>query len=218
MQKPLILIIDQLNKILEYTKSSSDDTQFNSDVFCDFHDEQKRNENLFFIGIMDRATKLCKRLKSRMRIHCIFMKKPITDPNLKRIIFTSKCINESTRFHPEVSHEWLAHFLTQAPTITGRNFRGLALQVHEIIEKEKQENEDRALITQNHLKAALKSYISAEKDVKHIDPYEAHVDRQERLHQERLQQREEQFQQQLQLQIMLAQTQARNSSAANNNE
>ncbi len=90
----------------------------------------------------------------------------------------------------------LENFLEQSPTLSGRNFRGVALQVHEILETEDSED-GVALITKHHLETALRDYLAARKDVEHIDPYESHWDRQERLHQERLRQMELQFEQQL---------------------
>ncbi len=184
--KPILLIIDQLNKILEYTESADDDTAATSSVFCNFLDEQEYNENIFTIGIMDRAIRLSENLKSRMLLGCTSLEKPTT-PELKRIIFMSKCINERTQFHPEVTNEWLEAFLTNAPTITARNLRGLAIQVQELINQERLPDTI-ILITKQHLETALASYIAARKDIEHIDPYEAHRDKVERLHTERMRQ------------------------------
>jgi len=191
--KPLLLIIDQLNKIVDHTRSEADDTSFASNLICNLLDDQQYNEHFFFIGLMDRATKLADRLKSRLLGHIITTKSPTT-PQLKRIIFTSKCINESTHLHPEVTDEWLEYFLEQAPQITGRNFRGLALQVHGLLKKERGEEEEKrsvTLITRKHFEQALGDYLAAEKDKYHIDPYESYRDRLEREHQEKLQQREQ---------------------------
>ncbi len=182
--RPTLLIIDQLNKILDYPRSESDDTAFASDLICNLLDNQCHNANFFFIGLMDRATELAKRLKSRLLGHCITTKSP-SNPQLKRIIFTSKCISEGTRLHPEVTNEWLENFLERSPAIKGRNFRGLALQVHELLETEDRES-DETLITRNHLETALHDYLEAKNDKTHIDPYESYWDRQERLHQEEM--------------------------------
>lgn len=189
IEEPTVLIIDQLNKILDYPNSAADDTSGNSSVVCSFLDKQEYNENFFFIGIMDRATELSKTLKSRILMRCLFIEEP-TNSEFKRIIFTSKCINAHTQLHSEVTNEWLTNFLAQAPSIIGRNFRGLSLQVKEIIEKENQ-NEEIAQITKNHLERALIDYVAAKKDIEHIDPYEAHEDTLERRHKEKLRQLEE---------------------------
>jgi SpoVK/Ycf46/Vps4 family AAA+-type ATPase len=185
--KPILLIIDQLNKIMEYTKSTEDDTAMTSSVLTNFLDSEQRNENVFFIGIMDRATNLSENLKHRMGARTTFLKKPVAS---KRIIFTSKCINESTQLHPEVTNEWLERFLEDEPTITGRNYRGLALQVHEILQAEEDGKEEAGLevaqITKRHLQTALESYKAARKDVEHVDPYEARIDKMQRLHTESL--------------------------------
>jgi len=188
LEKPILLIIDQLNKILEYTKCSSDDTVFASDLICDFLDRQRFNKNIFFISIMDRGTKLAERLKDRLVGIHVSIEEPINS-ELKRIIFTSKLINNNTKLHPEVSHEWLIQFLENAPVITGRNFRCLTLHMKKMLEsqeKYKKEDEEITLITQNNLKEALEGYLVTEKHLSHIDPYESYVDQLERLHQARL--------------------------------
>ncbi len=202
LKRPTLLIIDQFNKILEYTKSSSDDTSFASDLICNFLDNQERNENIFLLGIMDRATKLDQRLKSRILLHCIRMPEP-TNPQLKRITFTSKLINDSIQLHPEVTNEWLTQFLENAPAITGRNFRCLALHLKEMLEaqgalEEKEFFEKEiTLITQSDLQSALESYLAAQKHLFHVDPYESHIDRAERFHQEQMAQREQIHQEQM---------------------
>jgi len=183
-ERPTLLIIDQLNKILDHTRSESDDTAFASDLICNLLDHQHHNEKFFFIGLMDRATEISQRLKSRILGGLMEIKKPTT-PQLKRIIFTSKCVNEGTRLDLEVTNEWLENFLERSPAITGRNFRGLAIQVHELLETEDRES-DKMLITRNNLETALHDYLAAKKDKNHIDPYESYWDRQERLHQERM--------------------------------
>jgi len=187
-KQPIILIIDQLNKILEYTNCSSDDTAFASSLICNFLDDQKCNKNIFFIGIMDRGTKIDQRLKSRMLLHCIRMDEPI-NPELKRIIFTSKLINDCTKLHPEVTHEWLTQFLENALVITGRNFRCLAIHLKEMLEAQEVSEkkcileEETTFITQSNLRLALESYVAAQKHLFHIDPYENYVDRTEFQHQ-----------------------------------
>lgn len=194
LKRPIILIIDQLNKILEYTNSSSDDTSFASDLICNFLDMQRFNKNLFLIGVMDRGTKLDERLKDRLVCNYVDIDEPI-NAELKRIIFTSKIVNENTKLHPEVTHEWLTQFFENAPAITGRNFRCLALHLNEMLKTQKSEeklmHEDEiTLITQSNLQLALESYLAAEKHLFHVDPYENHIDRTERLHKQLLAQRE----------------------------
>lgn len=190
LEQPTLLIVDQLNKILEYPDDAEDDTRVTSSILCTFLDENRNNQNLFFIGIMDRVSELCERVQGRLVHLGAFFKKIPTDPNVKRIIFSSKCINDYTQLHPEVTNEWLANFLAQAPTITGRNFRGLALQVKDIIEKEKRDEKEVAQITKNHLEMALIAYVAAKKDIEHVDPYEAYQDKKwrelEELHQQRM--------------------------------
>lgn len=186
-KRPILLIIDQLNKIMEYTESSEDDTAITSSALTSFLDDQKRNENIFFIGIMNRSTKLSEDLKQRMGAKTTCLREPVAP---RRIIFTSKCINESTRLHPEVTNEWLDQFLEGAPTIIGRNYRGLALQVHEMLRAEEdgkaEQESEIEQITKRHLQTALEAYRAAGKDVEHVDPYEARIDRTQRLHTESL--------------------------------
>ena len=187
LDTPTILIIDQLNKIMEYTKSTADDTAMTSSTFTGFLDTQKHNQNLFLIGIMDRGTKISQKFKSRILGRMTFLKRPTAS---RRIIFMSKCINESTQLHPEVSNEWLEQFLEDAPTIIDRNYRGLALQLHEVLQAEddgKMEQKSEVVqITKRHLQTALEVYRAARKDVEHVDPYEARIDKIQRLHTESL--------------------------------
>jgi AAA+ superfamily predicted ATPase len=198
ISQPTLIIIDQLNKIMEYPEDPAGDEWFASDLLCNFMDNLHGKEHLFLIGIMDRVTELSKRLKNRIRLKTVYFDEP-TSPDLKRIIFTSKCINEFTQFHPDITNEWLVNYLAQAPTISGRNFRGLALQVAESFENGEESNDDDAItqIKKQHLETALTTYIAAKKDTQHVDPYEAHQDTLERLHQEKMQQQEELHQQRM---------------------
>ncbi len=199
LKKPTILIIDQLNKILEYTDSLSDDTFLASELISHFLDMHRFNKNLFFIGIMDRVIKLDDRLKYRILSKCIHIEEPLNS-DLKRIIFTSKLVTKNTKLHPEVTPQWLTQFIENAPEITGRNFRCLALHLNEMHETQKKLAENNSeedaitFITQNNLQQALESYLAAEKHIFHIDPYENFVDQMERLHQQVLISQEQRIQ------------------------
>ncbi|EKD73386.1 MAG: hypothetical protein ACD_45C00334G0001 [uncultured bacterium] len=84
----------------------------------------------------------------------------------------------------------IKQFLEDAPTIIGRNYRGLALQLHEVLQAEndgKMEQKSEVMqITKRHLQTALEVYRAARKDVEHVDPYEARIDKIQRLHTESL--------------------------------
>ena len=142
---------------------------------------------------MDRATKIDKRLKSRLLMSIIKIEEP-TDPELKRITFASKCITDSVRFHPEVTNDWLATLLTNAPIITGRNFRCLAIELHKRLT---QNSFNCTWIGKKDLQKTLVHYLEAQKDIHQVDPYEAHVDRLERLHQEQLAHRQQQHEERM---------------------
>ena len=77
-----------------------------------------------------------------------------------------------------------------------KNFRCLALHLKEMLEaqgalEEKEFFEKEiTLITQSDLRSS-ESYLAAQKHLFHVDPYESHIDRAERLHQEQITQREQ---------------------------
>ena len=185
LKHPTLLIIDQFNKILEYTSSSSDDTALASDLICNFIDKNSHNNNIFFLGLMDRATKLDPRLKSRIGGGYIPMSEPV-NPELKRIIFTSKCVSKDTPLDPEVTDKWLTSFLETNPEISGRNYRGVALEMNQELDKTPSKEQESVTITRGDIETSVTHYLESKRHIYYVDPYENNWDRAERVHTEGL--------------------------------
>jgi AAA+ superfamily predicted ATPase len=83
--KPTILIIDEIHRLLENTESKHHDTDATATALWTFLDRQKNNKNFFLIGTMNRIHKLPKPVKSR--IISDFIEFPlITNPRIKNNI------------------------------------------------------------------------------------------------------------------------------------
>lgn len=156
LEKPIIIIIDQLSTLIENNAKNKDTGTSTSSTFVRFMHKEQSNKNLFFIGIMDSDTSIDLDIKNKMFTRTKLIKKPI-DLETKRIIFTSKLVNKYTKLHPDVTNEWLISYLDNAPAITGHLYRELANHVHELL-KQENPNASAQLITQEVLITAFNTY------------------------------------------------------------
>lgn len=185
LEQPVFLIIDHLNRILEYTDSSSDDTSFASNLICSLIDRQEHNSNIYFLGVMNRATRLAKRLKSRMLGTMIHVQRP-DSLEIDRIVFTSKVAGHGYSFDFDITHDWLHSLLVNNPEIRGRNYRGVMVELDAQSSDATAAPQDKHVITKKRLEMAIQKYLDSKKQIYYPDPYENFTDKTERLHTEGL--------------------------------
>lgn len=85
-RRKTVVIVDELNKLLENFNSKDHDTDTTGSFFWTFLDAQKRNQNFFFIGTMNRDDKVPDPVKHRFGGSTIYFP-AIEDPEKLLIIF-----------------------------------------------------------------------------------------------------------------------------------
>ena len=88
-KRKVVVIIDEINRLLENFDSKNHDTDSTSSNLWMFLDAQRLNPNFFLIGTMNRDNKIPEPMKNRIEASSIVFPK-ITDPIKLRRIFRSK--------------------------------------------------------------------------------------------------------------------------------
>ncbi len=181
--RPMLLIIDELNKLLEHSESEHYDTDTSSAALWEFLDEQKRNAKLFFIGIMNRDDKLAQPMKSRMLLKTILFKQ-ITDPAMRLKKMHEK-ISNFTAVLENGGERHLATLLRTRPDASGRDFDGIALRAAQISRRTHKQDRIK-MVTKRHLDQVFEAYDKEKKRTKYDQLEESTEERQERYHRESL--------------------------------
>ncbi len=147
----VIVIIDELNRILENYHSKDHDTDEIADALWTFLDKQRHNYNFFLIGTMNRADKLPEQIKSRIKGLTIEI--PKLDFNKLVQTFLTKIIDETTQLHSDCTNEYLST-LFQNTQFAGRDLDVLVDAVVEIFRRTDMQSEI-AIITKEHLEQAF---------------------------------------------------------------
>jgi len=133
---PVVVVIDEINRLLENAESVHHDTDTTSAALWTFLDRQRGNHNFFLIGTMNRVDKLPPPIKSRIMMRCIKLL-PIADPNKKTQFFLLHLLSPTCRLHEEVNETFLNEQWSQLPVAAGRYLEELALKVTIICAKDK---------------------------------------------------------------------------------
>ena len=99
--KPTIIIIDELNKLLEHTESEHHDTDMTATCLWAFLDEQRGNNNFFLIGTMNQDTRLPQAFKSRILPNRIDFE--LFTANAQRM--SKKVLVAHAQLHEKISNE-----------------------------------------------------------------------------------------------------------------
>lgn len=132
-RRKTVLIIDELNRLLENFDSESHDTDTTGSFLWTFLDEQRRNANFFFIGIMNRDDKIPDQVKHRLGGSTIFFP-AITDPNKLREIFRKVVArNPAIAFDEECNDEFIDRCFSslkkEGISLTPRDYENVRLQI-----------------------------------------------------------------------------------------
>lgn len=198
---PIIIVIDELHRLLENYDSKHHDTDSSATALWTFLDSQYGNHNFFLIGTMNRADKIPQPLKSRILARYIKLS-PVNSIAYKRLIFLDNLISSQTQISEEVSSVYLDKILKALPTATGRELEELALETV-IVCREQQKSDFCITICKTHIEEALKRINFAYQDMKYDKVEETQEEREERRHQEALDQRDLHFIQQQKIQMTL---------------
>ncbi len=125
---PVVVVIDEINRLLENAESVHHDTDTSSAALWTFLDRQRGNHNFFLIGTMNRVDKLPPPMKSRIMMRCIKLV-PIADPKKKTQFFLLHLLSPICQLHEEVNETFLNEQWSQLPVAAGRYLEELALKV-----------------------------------------------------------------------------------------
>ena len=157
--KPTILIIDEIHRLLENTESKHHDTDETATALWTFLDRQKNNNNFFLIGTMNRIHKLPKPVKSR--ITSDFIEFPLmTDPTIKNNILRRNLSTKNSQMNTEITEAFLMKELEKIHPCSGRDLEKLS---KEILVQTKLSNKNQPYpitITQNNISQGMNSYLN----------------------------------------------------------
>jgi AAA+ superfamily predicted ATPase len=207
--KPTILIIDELNRLLEHAESQHHDTDATSAALWTFIDQMRKNDKFFFIGTMNRLTKLPKPYKSRILLE--YIKFPaLTEPGQKIAIIRSRLTDAITQIDPAVTDDALKDELQQVKDCSQRDLKKLASFARRLYRT--QEKKETPSIRTPHMlidlalvKAAVASCKARKGEVEYDVPEETDAERQERHHKATMARQEKHFLQQQIKQDLLSQ-------------
>ncbi|HLC06731.1 MAG TPA: AAA family ATPase [Candidatus Babeliales bacterium] len=201
--KPTILIIDEIHRLLENTESKHHDTDETATALWTFLDRQKNNNNFFLIGTMNRIHKLPKPVKSR--ILSDFIEFPLmTDPTRKNNILRKNLSTKNSQMNAEITESFLIKELEKINPYSGRDLEKLS---KEILVQSKLKNKNQPYpitITQNNISQGMNSYLSKRTKIQYDIEEETDEERQDRYHKENLEMHERHFVQQQKIQIALS--------------
>ncbi len=200
--KPTILIIDEIHRLLENTESKHHDTDETATALWTFLDRQKNNNNFFLIGTMNRVHKLPKPVKSR--IISDFIEFPLmTDPIRKNNILRRNLSTKNSQMSIEITESFLIKELEKINPCSGRDLEKLS---KEILVQSKLSNKNQPYpitITQNNISQGMNNYLRKKARIKYDMEEETDEERQNRYHKENLEMHERHFVQQQKINIAI---------------
>lgn len=194
--KPTVLVIDELHRLLENANSKNHDTDATSTVLWTFLDKQKNNKNFFFIGTMNRANKLPKPFKDRM--FSGYIPFPLTtDSQFKNKVLRRNLTSSDTYLDTDVNDVFLDKELEKLGPCSGRN---LKLISHNILMMHKGNKEKPLLIKKEPIIRAIAEYIRDKSEMEYNIEDETDEERQERHHKENMALQEKHHAEQMRMQ------------------
>jgi AAA+ superfamily predicted ATPase len=195
--KPIVLIIDELHRLLENANSKHHDTDATSTVLWTFLDKQKHNKNFFFIGTMNRANKLPKPLKDR--IFSGYISFPlIKDSKTKIRLLRKNLTTANTCLDKEVNDVFLDKELEKLGLCSGRNLKLISQNILMMHKGNKEKTS--LLIKKEAITHAINEHIQNKKAMEYDIEDETDEERQERHHKENMLLQQKQHVEQIQLQ------------------
>jgi len=133
--KPTIIVIDELNRLLENFGSKNHDTDMIATELWTFLDSQRKNPNFFLIGTMNQITKLPKPFKNRILSDYIEFG-PMNDMPIK-IAFFRKCLTtKRSRLDGDVTDDFLSQQLQKIDFTFARDLKKTTAVIHRIQRQE----------------------------------------------------------------------------------
>jgi len=193
--KPTILIIDELNRLLEHAESQHHDTDATSAALWTFIDQMHKNGKFFFIGTMNRLTKLPKPYKSRILLEYIEFP-ALQDPGQKVTIIRSRLTDAITQLAPAVTDQLLETEIQKLGACSQRDLKNLASFVKKLYRKGENTRSHRIVIDLDLIQSAIAEYNRRKTAIKYDEEEKTDAERQDKYHADTMKMQEKHFLQQ----------------------
>ena len=177
--KPTLIIIDELNRLLEHTDSKHHDTDSTSTALWTFLDREMENENIFLIGTMNRIDKLPKPFKNRMSSDYIKFFY-ISDPDKQQKTLRTYFGRRKLELHPEITDDFLRTEMEKMGPCSGRILKKLCWTTCKIQRREIEGHIPQ--INKLAIKEAIKEITERNEEMGYNKTEETDEERQERYH------------------------------------
>lgn len=181
--KPTIIVIDELHRLLENANSKHHDTDMTATVLWTFLDKQINNKNFFFIGTMNRANKLPKPFKDRILTGCVPFPL-ITDSKIKAKLFRKHLTSVDICLDKEITDAFLNQELEKIGPCSGRNLKHISLATLMMYKGNKEKRP--LLIKKESIVRAINEYMRNKATMEYDIEDETDEQRQERHHKENM--------------------------------
>jgi len=177
--KPILIIIDELNRLLENTDSKNHDTDSTTTTLWTFLDRESENEKIFLIGTMNRIDKLPKPFKNRMSSDYIEFSY-ITDPEIQQKTLRQYFLATELKLDPEVTDDFLKTELGKMRACSGRNLKKICWITYKI--QRRKEDGPILPIKKSSIIEAINEFVERNEKIGYNKTEETDEERQERYH------------------------------------
>ena len=200
--KPTILIIDELHRLLENANSKNHDTDSTSTTLWTFLDKQKTNNNFFLIGTMNRINKLPKPIKSRIMQDCIEFPL-IINLDIKRNTLRENLTTTLTQIDQSITNDFLNQELEKIGYCSYRDLKKISNKIHRLTRINDQEKLPLLIIKKDSISQIIDDHLKQKNCIEYDIEEETDEERQNRHHKENLKTQEKHFVQQYVLQMLM---------------
>lgn len=199
-EKPTILIIDELNRLLENSNSKHHDTDTIATTLWTFLDKHRDNKNFFFIGTMNRANKLPKAYKSRILLD--YIEFPLVGNSNYKKTFIRRELSKNAQLETEITDAFLVEELQKMGICSDRDLKNLSNAIYKrSCITDTTLPHDKMIIKKAAVTYAIDQYIKNKIKLDYDVEDETDEERQNRHHKENLDMQQSLFTQQQMIQL-----------------
>lgn len=205
--KPTIIVIDELNRLLENADSKHHDTDTTGADLWMFLDKQRKNPNFFFIGTMNRITKLPKPLKSRVLSDYIEFEM-INDIAIQSAFFRECLTPKKSHLDNDITDKFLTEELQKINLYSFRDIKKTAAAIHRLQRQTTPPKDGALIIKKETITKTIDQHKQRKEKIQYDFEDETDEQRQERYHKENQSMQQALFAQQQMIQVALSNNQA----------
>ena len=159
--KKVVVIIDEINRLLENFKSKKHDSDATASFIWTFLDSQRRNDRFFLIGTMNHDDKLPEPFKNRKGGTTVYFKR--FSPDKQREIFKKKIVSPQLELDPAYKDEEIDSFIKilgeELIDFSPRDYENLRFELALSNLISRNEESGKYIIKKENLDAALKGVV-----------------------------------------------------------